>query len=327
MCPACFDASTHSGDHSAAITIDGNFQQKRNRDRSSVEWEVLIPKTFVDYQRRDYSLASEGIAEHGSTDGCSNNFKATGGWKRSELTTVAKKALDETGLMAATCFHGIAIRYLNIHRTGERQTHSVALLRNILNELPHLKKLRLCYDVACTFGPALTRLMPDESQKIICAIGRFHIYAHKYQCHINFSTLRQSGFGLMRGEEPEINWSLIAHLVSINRNSTGPRRTQNIDSCALFNVVRFQESFGLNLERRWKAADEMEKKEHVVLLRVLRLKTTARRDKSGVEHPAQVVTVAYLREQARDQHRYYENFRFEFLYQYTTLNMYADDFS
>jgi hypothetical protein len=75
-------------------------------------------------------------------DGCHNNFKTTGGWKRSELTSVAKRALDETGLMAATCFHGIGIRYLNIHRTEDRQTHGVALIENILDQLSDLKQLR-----------------------------------------------------------------------------------------------------------------------------------------------------------------------------------------
>jgi hypothetical protein len=36
---------------------------------------------------------------------------------------LARSILDESGLMGMTCFHGIPLRYLNIHGTGERQVH------------------------------------------------------------------------------------------------------------------------------------------------------------------------------------------------------------
>ncbi|CCX10822.1 Protein of unknown function [Pyronema omphalodes CBS 100304] len=74
-------------------------------------------------------------------------------------------------------------------------------------------------------------------------------------------------------------------LVSMALASSGPRRTQNIDCCDLFNVVRFQERFSENLERRWKAALEVSKKEKEVLRRVVRLRTDERIDKGGLLHP------------------------------------------
>ena len=62
------------GDHTVGITIDGNFQQKRYWDRSPLEFEVLTPKTFVNYLCRDYSLASEGIEGNEVVIGCNNNW-------------------------------------------------------------------------------------------------------------------------------------------------------------------------------------------------------------------------------------------------------------
>jgi hypothetical protein len=87
MCAACFDHEKYPDDESAAITMDGNLQQKRYKDRSGVEFEELTPKTFVDYKRRDYELAGP-VVEDNRDDACDNQFKATKGWNKSELTTL-----------------------------------------------------------------------------------------------------------------------------------------------------------------------------------------------------------------------------------------------
>jgi hypothetical protein len=223
---------------------------------------------------------------------------------------LGKKALDESGLMVATCFHGVALRYLNMHGTGERQSHGMRILQAILDEAPSLKRLRLCYDVACVFGAAAKRaLPPEQAEKLDPAIGRFHIYAHKLKCHINFGTLRKKGFGLMRGEEPEINWSLIAHLISANRVSSGPRRTQNIDACALYHAIRMHLIFGKNLDSRFCKALEMKKYEETVLKEVCTRVINRRVDKQGHVHPMHRVTPEYLAEQREDQLEYYRKYR------------------
>jgi hypothetical protein len=86
MCAACFDHEKYPDDGSAAITMDGNLQQKRYKDRHGLEFEELTPKTFVDYKRRDYELAQ--AVDVDCEDACDNQFKATRGWKKSELTTL-----------------------------------------------------------------------------------------------------------------------------------------------------------------------------------------------------------------------------------------------
>jgi hypothetical protein len=308
MCPGCFDFEAYPADRSAGVSTDGNMQHYRY-DRNPFDFERLTPKLFVNYKGRDYNLANvpDAAAESSS---CANQFKATAGWNKTETTLLSKKKVDESGLMVVTCFHGIAMRFVNMHRTGERQTHALTLLKSILAEKPELEKLRVCYDVACVFGPALRHLLPpQESAKITAAIGRFHIYAHQFGCHINYNTLRKEGFGLMIGEEPEFIWAQLAHMVANNRVSTGARRTQNIDCAALYIAHRTRETFGQNLQNRLDNAQEMEVKERNVLDDALNRTTHSRVDQGGMRHAARRVTEEYLEEQSQDQHEYYQNYR------------------
>jgi hypothetical protein len=303
-CPACFDFSHHPADRSVGITIDGNFQHIRFKDRGGINHETLEPRKFVSYGIRDFS-SQDTIAVNDAA-GCDNRFHATGGWGKT-LNTSSKKHLDEAGLMGMTCFHGIPLRYLNIHGTGERQAHGVALVKHIL-EHDSAMKVRLCYDVSCVFVPALERLLPEDSSRVKGAIGRFHIYAHRYACHVLWSTLRLKGFGLMVGEEIEQHWYMLSHLVASGRVTSGPRKMQKIDSCSLSIARRALETFGKNLERRWIKARQIEQHESAKLQHVLRQTVSERKDKAGQLHPRQRVTVEYLDQQASDQIEYFTKF-------------------
>jgi hypothetical protein len=304
-CPACFDFSYHPADHSVGITIDGNFQHLRFKDRGGINYEKLETRKFVSYGVRDFS--SQDAVAVNDPAGCDNKFHATGGWGKT-LNTSSKKHLDEAGLMEMTCFHGIPLRYLNIHGTGERQSHGAALIKHILDYDSALQ-VRLCYDVSCVFIPAMKRLLPEDLHRVKGAIGRFHIYAHRYACHILWSTLRLKGFGLMVGEEIEQHWYMLSHLIASGRVSSGPRKMQKIDSCSLSISRRALETFGKNLERRWKKARQMEQQESAKLLEVLRETVPERQDKGGRLHPRQRVTIEYLEEQALDQIEYFTKYR------------------
>jgi hypothetical protein len=304
-CPACFDFSHHPADHSAGITIDGNFQHLRLKNRGLGSYESFKPRKFVSYGVKDLSSPQEEAADEA---GCNNRFQATGGWGK-VLNTSSKKHLDESGLMGMTCFHGIPLRYLNIHGTGERQAHGAALLKHIL-EYDSEMKVRLCYDVSCVFVPALERLLPDDAHRVKGAIGRFHIYAHRYACHVLWSTLRQKGFGLMVGEEIEQHWSMISHLIPFGRVSTGARKMQKLDTCSVSLSWRALETFGGNLRRRWKKAQQVEEQESAKLQQILCKSVPERRDKGGRLHPRQRVTIEYLDQQASDQVGYFTKYQY-----------------
>jgi hypothetical protein len=243
ICPACFDISPGE-DNAVAISIDGNQQHVRFKDKSSYEYEKLPPKLFVDYGRRNFGLA--GSVSAGRMAGCGNKFKATSGWNKAEAMAQSKKALDETGLMAATCFHGTNIRFMNVYGGNERYSHVIRLLESIEAECPAAGPIRLCYDVACEFESSLRRhnapwvdrvqvsvdkyLIGHVSNCLQVRIGRFHLYGHEMKCHILYNLLRTEGFGLMVGEEVEQLWSMLGSLVKTGRVSSGPRRSQIIDA-------------------------------------------------------------------------------------------------
>jgi hypothetical protein len=234
LCPACFDIDSAGGeDKTVMVTLDGNMQHTRFRDRSAFEFETLNPKLFVDYGRRQFDLAGPrktAYEECLPDTACGNRFKATNGWNRAEAKTTTKRNLDESGLVATTCYHGTNLRFLNIYGGGERHSHAIRLLESIIDEVPD-SEVKMCYDVACVFESALHRYKPEWKEKLTARIGRFHLYGHEHSCHVLYNLLRTDGYGLMIGEEPEHLWFILLHLIRSGRVSSGPRRTQKIDTC------------------------------------------------------------------------------------------------
>ena len=161
LCPGRFDIE-QGEENSALITPDGNMQHMRfkDRDRSPWEFDELIPKLFVYYGRRQFdlpaniSLRDEIVIPNAA---CGHRCKATNGWNRAEIKTATKKNLDESGLIAVTCFHGINLRFLNIYGDGERHSHATGILEAILEYAPEVEFLNLCYDVACVFESTVHR--------------------------------------------------------------------------------------------------------------------------------------------------------------------------
>ncbi|KAF8414364.1 hypothetical protein BGX38DRAFT_1072907, partial [Terfezia claveryi] len=62
-------------------------------------------------------------------------------------------------------------------------------------------------------------LAPKLASVLTCRVGRFHMYAHEYKCHVLYNTQRSMGWGNMIGEECESDWSLKGHLVASTRVS------------------------------------------------------------------------------------------------------------
>jgi hypothetical protein len=308
MCPACFNLDA-SDEKSVLLSLDGNMQHKRFMDRSAVEYEVLPVKYMVDIGRRDFDRTFDNPLEDGTINGCGNHFKATNGWNKTESATATKKRLDESGIMIVCCYHGICLRALNMHQSGERHSHGARLLDIIQLEAPLAERFLVCYDVACIFGPALHLHRPDLVDKVELKIGRFHIFGHEYACHIRFNVLRSEHFGLMVGEEPERVFSMLAPLVSTGRLSSGPRRNQRLDANIHFIAEHFRESFGRHMSLRYTKMLEVETAAKDKLADVLERRVAERIDKAGKTHPARKINITYLRGQASKQIEYYQSYR------------------
>jgi hypothetical protein len=192
------------------------------------------------------------------SESCGHKFKATNGWNKAVAAATSKKGVDETGLMAVTCFHGIGVRYVNLYGANERHSHGERLLEAMHTDCPEATTMRVCYDVACEFESAVKTMDNDWSKQISVRIGRCHLYGHQLRCHILYNLLRTEGFGVMVGEEVEQLWSMLRHLIASGRYLSGPRRTQKIDSCGLFLAQRQRECLGENLYKRWEKIMAME---------------------------------------------------------------------
>jgi hypothetical protein len=74
-CPACFDFSHEPADRAAGITVDGNFQHLRLKDRGWSTYETFEPRKFVAYGVRDFATPEATVNDAS----CDNKFRATGG--------------------------------------------------------------------------------------------------------------------------------------------------------------------------------------------------------------------------------------------------------
>jgi hypothetical protein len=128
LCPACFDVREEDEDKSIAYSLDGNLQHTRFKDKSAYEFKVLVPKLFVDYGRRRWPAIGNMNENRPISDSCGHKFKATNGWNKAEAAATTKKGVDETGVMAVTCFHSIGVRYVSLYGGNERFSHGIRLI-------------------------------------------------------------------------------------------------------------------------------------------------------------------------------------------------------
>jgi len=263
ICPCWFNFRELPSDFSVGISVDGNMQHERFRDRSPWKFEVLRSKLFVRIQVRSFSLAADAQKNIAEADkavmekggGGTNTFTAGQRWNATTTKCTSKAVLDKSGLLGAVSFHGIGLWFLNIHGTGECHTHVVAILKEIYKECSDIHRIRLCYDVGCKFETAAKTLLPGKN--ITPCIGRFHLLGHGLSYQVNNNTTRTTGFGLMVGEELEQLWSYIQHLIQSGRVSSSSRKWQKLDSCLLYLAQRMRGIMGLNLQRRWKRMNEI----------------------------------------------------------------------
>lgn len=260
LCPCCFHIKRGSG--AIFITIDGNFSLNRFENASSNECETVNPRLFVNFGRKEYELAGDkewekDTATFKTNPGpCGKQFLAGKADTLSKGNAVptkkAKRNLDETGVMVATCRHGIGIRLLNIHDSGERHSHGISLLKSINEEIGP-EKLNLCYDIACRFENAIQRRIPS----CVARIGQFHIYGHEGRCLSLYSSLRTHGYGLFVGEEPEQFWFQASHLVRPGKISSSARKGISLDLWSRGNAHRQRENLGTTMNRKWKKMKEV----------------------------------------------------------------------
>lgn len=96
-----------------------------------------------------------------------------------------------------------------------RYAYCDSAVKSILGDLASWKvnvPLVLFYDIACQYQVKITdphRIPSIDREDIKFVIPGFHIYAHKFKCHVDYSPKSVSGIGLTAGEHTETLWSVI----------------------------------------------------------------------------------------------------------------------
>lgn len=112
---------------------------------------------------------------------------------------------------------------------------------------------------------------------------------------------------MMVGEEPEHLWFQMRHLVSVGRVSSGPRRSQILDTAMLYISERYRESMGRNLVKRWDKMLETQKTSKGFLNQLITQSVPARIERNGKRHSATAITIEYLKIQAGEQRNHYKD--------------------
>ena len=118
-----------------------------------------------------------------------STFKAAQGWNISTKKSASKAVMDESGLVGAVCFHGVGLRFLNIHGTGQCHTHAIALLEETLQECSDSTPA-YAMTLLANSTSAIKALLPGHS--ITTRIGRFHLLGHGLSCQVNYNPVRDT---------------------------------------------------------------------------------------------------------------------------------------
>ncbi|KAK0438381.1 hypothetical protein EV421DRAFT_1891948 [Armillaria borealis] len=161
--------------------------------------------------------------------------------------------LRTTRVVGCTCArHGIWQKrgFGNLQR-GERHCNIDRVVVQALNDVE--VEVVISYDIICQWGvhfwermaefPDDTRLKLTQDAIIMC-MPKFHLWAHKPQCHARFSFNYVCGSGQMHGETIKENWA-DSNKASAQTKMMGPgARQDTLDDIFGFHNYRIMESFG-----------------------------------------------------------------------------------
>lgn len=151
--------------------------------------------------------------------------------------------VSPSGVMAATCRHGIPIIMVCLKK-GERYVYPEMLLMEICKRYPG-RPINLSYDINCSFEKYWKKHHPEDTRIAAWAIPIFHAYGHNLACQLKYLPRRIEGFGMTDGEAVERMWAQLRGLVTIVRESR---------YCVYIDVITLQVSY-ITTDFLWGLAD------------------------------------------------------------------------
>ncbi|SCZ99228.1 BZ3500_MvSof-1268-A1-R1_Chr7-1g09440 [Microbotryum saponariae] len=194
------------------IALDGNFQQTRENN-ATYDVQGIVPSLFLsDKAVLDMKALVENTARP-TKKACTESWKAADGG----AGRVSSRKID-TGLVAGVCRHDIALKMVNLEKTGEKLYFALAIVKHISDHLPPDARIGILYDIACNFKHHIEKF----------ATSVFHAYAHTWGCQVDYNPRLIPNFGFTDGEGCERLWSALRSLIPINRPSNKSHRLVNL---------------------------------------------------------------------------------------------------
>jgi hypothetical protein len=188
---------------------------------------------------------------------CENTFRAI------TNALVASTSCDVTGIVAIACArHGCYApnSIVDLFKGEQQKNVDFALLQSIdTTGVDPDQGLMLIYDIVCQY---IIHLLDRIGHKlpigiqIDCAIGLFHVHAHKEQCFFRYATSFIPGAGVTAGEILESLWSGLNGISPTTRTATLAHRAEVLDDHACDSNHKKMLGMTKSLCRRHKEASE-----------------------------------------------------------------------
>ncbi|XP_049331675.1 uncharacterized protein LOC111195712 isoform X3 [Astyanax mexicanus] len=239
-------------DGNMIVTLDGNFGLVRKQSSgASIDKPFHGNRMFIGDGRIEEYLSSHPENSKPNED-CSN-FKA-GNLLRSGKQT---KKLDVTGVFGASCRHEIPLMFVNMSQ-GERLAYPLYIIEELLQKCNTKNiHLRVVYDIACVLASHMQKSNQGIPHNLSLAVPAFHVYGHKLQCQIMYSTRRLDGFGLTDGEGMERLWSFLRRFARITKEMTPSHRMDLLTDALLHYGWRKATDLDMQLLLRVEKAEKM----------------------------------------------------------------------
>ncbi|KAH7906220.1 hypothetical protein BJ138DRAFT_1016595 [Hygrophoropsis aurantiaca] len=224
--------SPHSWLVKARLVTDGNF--------SAQHMKMKNPEDDVSLTDGEGYMTTEGpYAEHISTAVESKQKSYCNNHRAVNAALCNRVNLRATAVGAVACArHGNFVPGSVVDfQKGERQMNiDYAICKALNYNTEGMDQALIIYDVACQWcihflervenAPALS--IPDR-MKIIAAVGKFHLSAHKLECFAQFSLNFVEGAGQIDGEILETLWAPFNKISSTARSMSQAHRREVYD--------------------------------------------------------------------------------------------------
>ncbi|SGY80212.1 BQ5605_C008g05328 [Microbotryum silenes-dioicae] len=287
-CPACQHKIQEEPplEYTAQIAIDGNASQKRLKtrysklgqhihpDKHTFPSKLFIPPEIVDESEviatrkgKGRPNAASEQKNEGDKGACASNWTAA----RSDQSGGALPDLDETGIVAAVCRHGVVLAACDMIQSGERSKYPLALIKRVREAFSPRDRLLIGYDIGCVFTKTFETAEsiekrqrdPDASRPsgeaaanpaVAFCCGVWHGYTHSRPCQLQFHPRFMDAAGLEDFEGCERLWSFLNGFAASTRRATKYNRKSTLHHAIMYSNLRVLLRLDTWLSDRWKSA-------------------------------------------------------------------------